>query len=1405
LETEEDARPAVASEPDAASGTVVTAPDDRAGHWFPDADPGSPFPIVGLGASAGGLEAIRRLLGQLPAEIGVALVVIQHLDPDRPSLLTSVLAGTSPLAVVEAVSGMRVERNHVYVIPSGADLTIHGGSLMLGPRRMSGGLHLPIDTFFRALAEEQSRRAIGVVLSGSGADGTEGLRAIKAAGGIAIVQSPSSAQFPSMPESAMAAGVVDLAAPPDGIAREIERLSRHPYIVEGTVAASPSVRDRLDDERDLAGVLDLVRHVTGIDFSGYKRTTVRRRIERRMALRRAASLGEYADAMRSDSAEAQSMARDMLIHVTAFFRDAEAFDALELHVFRELASSKEDGSTIRIWVPGCSTGEEVYSVAICLLEALGDRAQQVSIKIFGSDLSGEAVEVARAGLYSNSALTEVSPARLSRFFDRAEGGWRIGKRIRDLCIFVRHDLTRDPPFAKLDLICCRNLLIYLDADLQRRVIPMLHYCLAKPGHLFLGQSEAIVGFRDLFAPLDKEHRIFTKIGDSSRMTHTIRSGRQFEAATTRASSDRPFPGREAQRQADYLLLARFAPPGVLVDESLEILQFRGHTGAFLASPPGKPDANVLRMAREGLAGQIRATFERARAQNVTVRRENLQIDSDTGTRSIDLEVIPLAGLSGAPERFFLILFHELDPSGAVGAGARVEPGASPAHVAEPSRADIDEVSRLKGELVATKDYLRGIVAEHEGTTDELAAANEELVAANEELQSTNEELQSAKEELQSTNEELNTVNDELRTRNVDLDQIASDLVNVLASVDIPVIIVDMNLRVRRFTPTVRTIAAFIPEDIGRPIDDLKLKIKVDDLPERVRAVIADPGPREWEVEGPEGRWLRLQIRPYRTTDNRLDGAVLTFVDVDTLRRALKDAELARDYAKGIVETVTTGLVVIDARLDVVSANHAFYELFHLHPDDVEGRSFFEIGAGSWEGPGARARLVEAASGRAFSGLEVVSEFPNIGRKVMWLAGRSITWAGAPMTLVAIDDITPLRALEDQRAQLLESEKQARVEAERANDAKDLFLATLSHELRTPLSGILLEAQLLARIAGDDPRLVRASASLERAARAQARLINDLLDVSRIVSGKLLLDLRAVDLKEIVQSSVDMAMSAAAAKSLTLELKIPDGFSGMVYGDALRLQQVVSNLIANSIKFTPRGGRVGVGLERTGDHARITIADTGIGIRPEVLPLLFAAFVQADSSVTRAHGGLGLGLAIVRHLAEAHGGQVRAESPGEGKGSSFFVTLPLGASAPAPMDAALEAVARDISGVRVLLVDDSDDTRASFAAMLQELGADVRAVPSAEAGLAAVADFRPQVILSDVAMPGEDGFSFIRQVRRLPPERGGTVPAAALTALAGDDDKRRAREAGFQMHIAKPVDAVRLAGAVRTLAAMPREG
>lgn len=1354
----------------------------------------TPFPIVAIGASAGGLEPLKSLLAAIPERSGMAFVVIQHLDPDQPSMLTTLLDRATPLAVVEATSGMALEADRVHVIPPGADLTMSEGILTLVPRKSTGRLHLPIDAFFRALAADTHERAIAVILSGSGADGTEGLRAIKAEGGIGVAQEPSSAQFPSMPEAALASGAVDFRGTPQDIAGELVRLSGHPYVctphAETPAADLPGVQDKA-----LTLLLASLRRHAGVDFSGYKRTTVLRRIERRMALRHTESMVDYARLLETDVDEGRALGRDMLIRVTSFFRDPGAFDAVKRQVLEPLAQRKGAGDSIRIWVPGCATGEETYSLTMSLLEALDGTQVQPILKIFGTDLSDDAIDTARLGVYSRSAVADLPAERLGRFFESAEGGYRIVRSVRDLCVFVKHDLTWDPPFAKLDLISCRNLLIYFDAELQRRVIPMLHYCLNPAGFLFLGQSETITGYRDLFENVDKEHRIFVKVGDSLGLLHPLRAGRDPELPLAeRRAPERRQAAREAERQADHLMLTRYAPPGVIVNSQLEILQFRGRTGAYLEPPPGQPQANILRMARGGLAAHLHEALDRAKTEGVAVRKEKLRFHSGAEVQVVDLEVVPLASVGESTERCFLVLFEPTDKDVEDEESTR-----QPQRAAEPLSETPREMERVKSELTATRDYLQSLISEHQATTDELATANEEMVASNEELQSINEELQSAKEELQSTNEELSTVNDQLRHRNLELDQVANDLINVLASVEIPVIIVDLNLRVRRFTPTVRNIARFIPEDVGRPIEDLKLDVDVHNLAERIGGVLGTLVPREWEVQGRGGRWFRMQIRPYRTSDNRLDGAVLSFVDVDVLRRAVEEAEAARDYARSIVETVQSALVVLDAELRVVSANTAFYDAFSLVPTKIAGKRLLELGDGFWSLPTLRDALQQTIERRqAFLSLELDADLPRVGPKTFSFSARPIEWGqGAQMILLAIDDVTSLRSLESERSQLLASEKQARLEAERATRAKDLFLATLSHELRTPLSTMLMSAQLLRKLAGDNPRLDRPSASIERAAHAQAKLIDDLLDVSRIVSGKLILDLGPVDFANIVREAVDVARPSALAKGLTMDLVV-EGDMGAVYGDESRLLQVVNNLLTNAIKFTPRGGHIWVRLETTNARAELSIRDNGMGIRAEVLPRLFNRFVQADSAMTRTHGGLGLGLSIVRHLVDVHGGEVRVESPGEGRGSTFRVSLPTGTAATPLAPPAQSQVAHGVEGIKTLLVEDDDDTREAYAAMLVELGAHVRAESSAARAFAALGDFQPDVILSDIAMPGDDGVGFIKKVRELTPERGGRIPAAALSALASDEDRRRALEAGFQLHVAKPVDAARLAAVVVAL-------
>jgi two-component system, chemotaxis family, CheB/CheR fusion protein len=1344
------------------------------------------LPVVGLGASAGGLEALRQLLEHVPADTGMAFVVVQHLAADQPSMLANVLDSATEMPVVEVTEGMRLERNRLHVLPSGRDLAVEHRVLRLLERQRTGRLHLPIDSFFRSLADDESVVPIGVVLSGSGADGTEGLRAIKARGGICIAQDPESAQFSSMPEHAISGNAVDFEGSPELIARELTRLSRHPYLAARTTQMPEPPVDA--DEGSLASILASMREHAGLDFGGYKRTTVLRRIEKRMTLRQTDALAAYAQLLVDEPREAQTLARDILIHVTGFFRDPDSFHALEETVLKKLVERARPDGSIRVWVPGCSTGEEVYSIGMGLLEAI-DGPDELRFQIFGTDLSSEAIETARLGIYSEAALVDVPPERVSRYFERVEGNYRIGKRLRDRCIFVQHDITRDPPFAKLDLISCRNVLIYFDAELQRRVMPLLHYCLNDGGTLFLGKSETITGFRDLFAPVDAQHRIFEKKGDSSRLIYPLPTSPRANVKLSEGPLAEPRkPAREAQRQVDHLLLARYAPAGVIVDDRLQIVAFRGRTGMFLEPPPGPPQASLLRMVRESLVAHVHEAFERARAASDTVRKDGVELQIGGEKRRVSIEVVPLANLAGSTVRYFLVLFEETTPTHAT---ARPETPVQPTETAE--------VERIRAELLTTKDYLQSLISEHQMLTDDLAASNEELVAANEELQSTNEELQSAKEELQTTNEELSTLNDQLRSRNTELDQVANDLANVLASVEIPIIIVDMELRIRRFTPALSEVASFIPQDVGRPIEDLRLRLEEEDLAGKIKEVIESVSPKDWRVRRSDGRWLRMQVRPYRTTDDRLDGAVVSFVDVDVLEKAREDAEGARDYARAIVDTVATPLIVLDSSFGVLTANRAFLDAFVQTADTVEGASLLELGEGMWDVPQLRRALQQSLARAApFTDLELTFELPD-RRRVLSLTGRSVSWIGQESrVLLAIHDVTTMRALEAERAQLLASETQARVEAERATRAKDIFLAVLSHELRTPLSAILMSAQLIENAGIDDRRITRASAAIERAANTQARLIEDLLDISRIVSGKLLLNLGPVELEDVVSDAVEQARLSANAKGLTLDLSI-QGPLGFVYGDAARLAQVVSNLVTNAIKFTPRGGRVDVVLARAEDQATLTITDTGMGISAEVLPRLFSRFTQADSSVTRSYGGLGLGLAIVRHLVEAHGGTVQAASEGTGKGSTFRVTLPLGIDARDEQHTEPRVAVRSIRGVRVLLVEDDDDTREAYAAMLERFGADVRAVRSASEAMVALEELHPQVVLSDIAMPGEDGFTFMRRVRQLPPGRGGQTPAAALTALAADEDRQRALEAGFQLHVAKPVDASKLASIVALLA------
>ncbi len=955
-----------------------------------------PIPIVGVGASAGGLEAFTQLLGALPLDTGLAFVLVQHLDPKHESMLTTLLSHTTPLPIHEARDGMHLEANHIYVIPPNTNLAVLHGRLSLMPRTEARGQHLPVDYFFRSLAADQKGRAIGVILSGTASDGTEGLRAIKAEGGMTFSQDEKSAKYHGMPHSAIAAGVVDFVLPPEGIARELARIGRHPYVA---LPAATKAEDMLpESDEDLNKVFILLRSATGVDFSFYKPTTLKRRIARRMMLHKVESLANYVRFLKQTPGEVDALYQDLLINVTSFFREPEVFEALKKKVFPRLLKDRSPRTPVRVWVPGCSTGEEAYSLAIALLEFLGTKGASVPLQIFATDISEPAIDKARAGIYPAGIAADVSATRLRRFFVKHNGGFQITKAVRDLCVFARQDVTKDPPFSKLDLISCRNLLIYFGPVLQKRVIPTFHYSLKPDGLLLLGNSETIGGFADLFALADRRHKLYTRKPSANRMEFELphHGPPQEEVEARPAAAPASLSGFDYQKEADRIVLSKYTPPGVVVNEHLDILQFRGHTGPYLEPAAGTASLNLLKMARDGLLFELRGAINDAKRRNGAAHRPGVQVKSNGGFHAVDIEVIPLHSTPLSRAGCFLVLFRESAPVVAPVSPGKKKTSAKSAKM--PPVAHDKLVAQLRQELTATREYLQSVITEHERTNEELQSANEEILSSNEELQSTNEEMTTAKEELQSTNEELTTVNDEIHTRNTELGQVNSDLVNLLNSVQIPIVILGGDLRIRRFTPLAERVLNLIPTDVGRPLSDLRPNILVPDFERLIAGVMDSLIPKELEVQDREGRWHSLRIRPYKTLENKIDGVILALVDIDTARRALAEARRAREFAEAVVETVRQPLLVLDGELRVKQANHAFYQMFQVRPAETENRFIYNLGKAQWNIAKLRELLEDILPKNShFENFEVDVVFPGVGRKMLVLTARRITEDGGKKT------------------------------------------------------------------------------------------------------------------------------------------------------------------------------------------------------------------------------------------------------------------------------------------------------------------------------------------------------------------------------------------------------------------------
>ncbi len=951
------------------------------------------LPIVGIGASAGGLEAFEQFFSNMPPDSGITFVLIPHLDPTHASMMTELLRRVTKMEVTEAKDGMKVKPDHLYVIPPNKEMSIFHGTLNLEAPKMAHGLRMPIDAFFRSLAEDRGEMSIGIILSGTGTDGTLGLRAIHGAGGIVMVQEPRTAKYAGMPSSAVQTGLVDYVLP-------VEKMP--PQLITYVKKFVGKEKLPVSEKREfsLRKILALIRSRTGHDFSLYKKTTLNRRIEKRMSVHNVDDINSYHRYLQDHPEEIQLLFKDLVIGVTQFFRDPDAFAALRHKVFPKYVENKPPGYVFRAWVPGCGTGEEAFSIAIVLTECIEEMNRDIKVQIFGTDIDEGAIGHARAGVYSGNIAADVSAERLKRFFTKEDGNYRVKKEIREMVVLAVQDIVTDPPFTKLDVLSCRNLLIYLEPDLQNRLLPLFHYSLKPEGTLFLGTSETIGRFADLFEVSDKKWKIFKSKKVVPALQEEVWSALPWtHAYALKGEMEERRPKQiDVETIARSTLLETFVPPSVIVNEKGDILFIHGQTGKYLEPAPGHASLNILDMAREGIKYELRSGIHYAITKTKERQYPELKVKTNGGDQPINLTVKPLTQPKEV-QGLLMVTFEEIPPQ-------RPKPEAKKEKTAK--RGTEKRSLELEQELAYTRETLQATIEELQASNEELKSTNEELQSTNEEFQSTNEELETSREELQSVNEELVTLNSELQAKIDQLSQAESDMKILLDSTHIGTIFLDSHLFIKRFTSEATQIFNLIPTDIGRPMHDIRSNLRYDDIERDCLTVIDTLQAKELEITSKDGRWYLMRIIPYRTSESIVEGVVITFTETTQLRQ-LSIFKTASEYAGNIVETVREPLVILDEDLRVVSANWAFYKAFQVSKEETEGCSIYDLGDRQWNIPKLRKLLGEILpQNERFEDFVVEHDFPGIGRKRMILNARKIIQkeiGAKPMILLAMEDVT----------------------------------------------------------------------------------------------------------------------------------------------------------------------------------------------------------------------------------------------------------------------------------------------------------------------------------------------------------------------------------------------------------------
>ncbi|HEY7518824.1 MAG TPA: chemotaxis protein CheB [Methylomirabilota bacterium] len=1323
----------------------------------------SPRYVVGIGASAGGLEPLTRFFDHLPADTGIAFVVIQHLSPDFKSLMDELLARHTRLPIRPVEDGMPVHGDHIYLIPPRKEMIISGGRLLLSESDRQQELSLPIDVFFRSLAQDCGPRGVAIVMSGGGSDGSRGICDVHAAGGLVLVQDADTAQFDGMPRAARDTGVVDHVLAPEEMP---QMLLRHADRI-----GTPAVSGRNEDRGrvtlpGIEGVYRMLEEEYGIDFTHYKPSTVTRRIERRIGLARSEDIGEYLQRLRDERDELDALYRDLLIGVTRFFRDEPAFDLLERRVVPELLQRRTEGRPLRVWVAGCATGEEAYSIAIVLQEALS-RFGHRPVQVFATDVHRGSLERAARGIYDEEAVANVSPERLARYFVQSGRTYQVVPELKQTIVFAPHNVIKDAPFTRVDLVSCRNMLIYLQPAIQQKVLSLFHFSLNRDGVLWLGPSETPGPLGRAFEVVDRQWQLYRKHSDVRTPVETrVPSFVPAEPPRPMATLA-PLPtGRYAigQLLGTYdSLLDEYMPPSLLVTERGELVQTFGGASGFLRLRDGRQGLDVLDLVEGELKVILMGGLKRALGQSSPVVFKAVHLAGADGATSHRVAIRRVQGRAASTPHL-LISFEPME-------SPPPRPGTSAPEI-ELDQVSQQQLNALEAELAYTKETLQAAIEERE-------ASNEELQASYEELQASNEELQSTNEELQSVNEELYTVNAEYKRKIAELTELTNDMDNLLSSTEVGTIFLDRQLRIRKFTPPIGEAFNLLVHDIGRPIDAFANNLEYPELAEDLARVLQNGQAIERELRDVRGKGFFLRVLPYRVKGT-IDGVVLTLIDVSGLRAA-EDALFRERYLlNSLLRTVPDAIYFKDGRGRFIRANDAMAKRLGL--DDATaaaGKTAFDLPDREMAlalqreddvvlrtGEAQHYRLERRPGGDGDEAWDLVTRLPLRDGD-----GRTVG------IIVIFRDVT--------------AQKQAEDRIREAVRRRDQFLAMLSHELRNPL-GAMVTAMAILRNGGDsDGDRGKFLGILERQTRQMARLLDDLLEASRVTQNKIELRQDIVDVCAVARDAAEAARIQMDAQGLTFS---PDLDRGPIYvrGDASRLEQIHANLLSNAVKYTPRGGAVTLTVRRDGDSAVIRVRDTGMGIRTDMLESVFDLFVQSSRTLDRAGGGLGVGLTLVRSLVGMHGGTVVARSDGEEKGSEFVVRLPL-ADAPGgetvrEVSAAPAAPPAD-QRLRVLVVEDNADSRETLCALLDRAGFECQGVETGAAAMARLDAMSPHVVILDVGLPGMDGFQIARRIRANPKQAG--VRLIALTGYGQAADRRAAEEAGFDMHLVKPVDSARL--------------